>query len=146
MHKRKLFTSKHWWLAKTKIAGRQTSRDSSYMTHHYVTAHIKTEHYLYSLTLIRKHLAPSQQIFSRLIHQPFIDITSEFLSKTLFRPSGLLGGSIFSLIGSLIVIMIARHIGFSLPNSLFITLFTIGFGFGIIIEILIRVTDHSNSK
>jgi hypothetical protein len=105
---------------------------------HYITKHMKAELYEDTLVRVRKHLTYTQQRFSKFIHQPTIEAVSEISAKSIARPSGLLGGSLVALIGSLTIVIIARHIGFVVPNSIIIILFLIGFGVGIIIEFIMH--------
>jgi hypothetical protein len=105
--------------------------------HHYLTKKIKLDRYKITLKYIRKNLPKRQQAFSKLIHQPMVESVSEIGSKTIARPSGILGGGIIALIISPIILFIAHKIGFEVPNSLIIILFVIGFIFGCFVEFLL---------
>lgn len=127
----------------TIIVDDQTSQ-AAHITR-YITKHIKDSRYQETLQAVRHHLTPTQKVFSRFIHQPTIETASEIGSKTIARPSGLLGGSLLSLLGSLTIVIIARRVGFSVPNSMFAILFIIGFGLGIVIELLLHRAKSPNS-
>ncbi len=91
--------------------------------------------YARSLTRIRKRLSPPDRLLSKIIHQPAIETTSEVASKTLARPSGLLGGSIFAFLGSTLLLLAARHYGFQYNYLVFALLFIGGFGLGMLLEL-----------
>jgi hypothetical protein len=55
--------------------------------------------------------------------------------QTLARPSGLLGGGICALLGSLIYLYLAKHIGFNYNYLLFVLFFGGGFIIGLVIEL-----------
>ena len=114
-------------------------KDTEHPDHtiHYVTKHIKNERYKTSLSHIRQNLQPTQKIFSKVIHQPTIETISEVGAKTIARPSGLLGGGLVALFFSLALIILARRIGFVVPNSIFAITFVIGFCLGILVEIIL---------
>lgn len=115
-------------------------------SHHYITKKIKAEQYQKTLKHIQVMLPKRQQKFSVFIHQPAVERASEVGAKTLARPSGIIGGALLALMGSLTVILIARRIGFEVPNSIFAVLFIIGFALGIIIELSINLFKKLQPK
>lgn len=102
--------------------------------YHYLTKKIKLERYKIMLEHVRKNLPKRQQIFSNFIHQSTLEAMSEIGSKTIARPSGILGGCFIALIASPIILFIAHKIGFEVPNSLIIILFIAGFIIGCLAE------------
>ena len=54
-----------------------------------------------TLTSVRRQLSAPEKQLSKFIHKPVIEKTSDFVGKTIARPSGILLGGIFSFIGSL---------------------------------------------
>lgn len=114
--------------------------------HHYVTKKIKADQYKITLASVRKNLPKSQQRFSSFVHQPVIEKISEVSAKTIARPSGILGGASFALFGSIFVLFVAHHIGFQVPNTIFIILFVIGFGAGILSELVLGSVGRLRPK
>jgi hypothetical protein len=112
----------------------------------YITKKIKGGGYKESLGSIRRQLTPTERNFSNLIHQPTVERVSDIGSKTIARPSGILGGGIVSLVGSLIVLLIAKHIGFKVPASIFAILFITGFLLGLFVEAIIGFIKSSLSN
>lgn len=84
--------------------------------------------------LQRQHPAP-QRALSRIVHQPFVSSVSELSSKTVSRPSGLLGGSLLALIGSAGYYYLAKRIGFKYNYLIFFILFVGGFLVGLTLEL-----------
>lgn len=106
-------------------------------TTQHVTRELKAIQYKETMRYVRRHLSPRQRKFSSFIHAPTIEKVSEVGAKTIARPSGLLGGGLVALIGSVGVLYIARQYGFEVPNSLFMALFIVGFAAGLLSEFII---------
>jgi flagellar biosynthesis GTPase FlhF len=98
---------------------------------------LKSKAYAKSLERIRSQLSPSERTFSKVIHNPTVDKTSNLVGKTVARPSGFLGGSICALLGSIILIYTSKHYGFRYNYLLFIILFAGGYVIGSFIELLV---------
>ncbi len=120
--------------------------EQSDQTIRYTTKRIKNERYRTTLSHVRHHLSPSQRVLSKIVHQPVIEAISEIGAKTIARPSGLLGGGLIALISSLTVIIIARRVGFAVPNSIFAITFIGGFCLGIIVEAVFRTIKKRFQK
>ncbi len=89
---------------------------------------------------VQKHLTPSEKIGSKIFHQPMVERASEIGSKTVARPSGVLTGSIFSFITSLVAYYFAKQNGYDMTYSIFIVSFIVGFFLGILAEFVYRGT------
>lgn len=99
---------------------------------------LKANAYKRTLHKVRAHLRPSEQAFSKVIHQPKVEAVSEISSKTIARPSGILGGGITALLGSGYVLYVSKYAGFKYNFFVFILFFCGGFVVGTILELLIR--------
>lgn len=119
---------------KTPIIPEKNKAGETIPRHQYISKNLKNESYKKTLNIVRADLPASQKIMSKFIHQPAIESISEISAKTIARPSGIIGGGLVALIGSIIILAVARKIGFEVPYSLFAILFIIGFGIGLIIE------------
>lgn len=107
--------------------------------HHYITKKIKATQYKQTIKELQSSLTPGQKRFSTIIHRPIIERASEIGAQTIARPTGIIGGALVALIGSAVIMYIARHIGFEVPQTIFIVLFVTGFLGGVITEALIRL-------
>lgn len=101
---------------------------------HYLTHKIKTAVFHQTMNDVRSHLSPTEQRFSKIIHNDTIESLSNLGGKTVARPSGILGGATILVIGSFIVLFFAKRYGFEVPLSLFGALYIFGFIFMIIVE------------
>lgn len=89
------------------------------------------------LSFIRRRLPTNERILSKIIHQPVVRVISESTSKTVSRPSGLLGGGIVAFIGTTAYVIFTHYIGVPYNYSLFIIFFVGGFIIGLILEFII---------
>lgn len=83
---------------------------------------------------VRHNLSVPERTFSKFIHQPAVEKTSEVLGKTVARPSGVIGATTAATLGLLIVYTIARFSGFELSGSEMPLLLGLGFIVGLIAE------------
>jgi hypothetical protein len=91
------------------------------------------------LKQLRRKLPASERILSKVIHQPVVTKVSESASKSITRPSGLLGGGIVAFLGTSGYLYLAKHIGFTYNYFLFVILFVVGFLVGLFIEFVVWV-------
>jgi hypothetical protein len=101
---------------------------------------LKAAAYQRTIDKIQTKLNPAERSLSKVVHQPLVESVSEVGSKTIARPSGILGGGIISLLGSGVVLYMAKHYGFEYSYFIFIALFLAGFFVGSAIELLVRAT------
>lgn len=112
------------------------SRDESLIG---MQSSLKSAAYVRTLGKIQQKLPKPVRAFSRLSHNPVVDKISAASSKTVARPSGLLGGSICAFLGSLIVFYYSKHYGFRYNYLLLFILFLGGFLIGATLEFLIWI-------
>jgi hypothetical protein len=113
---------------------------------HYITKKIKSDKYKETLKEIRTQLSKPNQVFSKFIHQPIIESTSEIGAKTIARPSGILSGGVVGLFGSILILFYAKNIGFEIPASAYVVLFLIGYLLGITIEFTYKLILKNHKK
>lgn len=91
-----------------------------------------------TLHRIQRHLSKPERRFSRFIHKPAIDKLSEAGSKTVARPSGLLGGGLTAFAGSLALLVFVKRYGYEYNPTTFLLFLIGGFFLGLLIELFIR--------
>jgi hypothetical protein len=91
-----------------------------------------------TMKTVRSQLSPVQRSFSKLIHAKPVEITSELLEETVFRPSFLWGGVIGGIIFGAGLYLFARTQGFLLSGSEYIVGLFVGGIIGVIIEKVFR--------
>lgn len=80
--------------------------------------------------------APSRT-FSRFIHSPVIEKTSEVIGGTIARPNAILTGSLFAFFATLVVYLVARYYGYALSGAETIISFALGWVIGLIFDYLV---------
>jgi hypothetical protein len=98
------------------------------------------------LVHIRRQLPRPDRALSKVIHQPVIRAVSESASKTVTRPSGLLGGGIVAFIGTSSYVYFTKHIGVSYNYLLFVVFFVSGFALGLLLELALWLTLNRRKK
>ena len=88
---------------------------------------------------IQYNLSVADKTMSHIIHQPIIDQSSEVLNKTIFRSSGVLGGSILAFLGSLMYIIFVIYTGITYNFELFFIFLIAGFILGLVSEMIYKL-------
>lgn len=103
-----------------------------------VYADMKAQTYARTLGRIRGRLSKPNQVMSKIMHNNVVDTISNSVSKTVARPSGILGGGIVALAGSSVLLYMAKHYGFKYNFFSFFILLAGGFVLGLLVELLVR--------
>lgn len=83
---------------------------------------------------VRRELPRSTRTFSKFIHSPVIEKSSEVIGNTFARPNSILAGGISAFVIVLGLYSYARYAGFSLQGSETIAAFLIGWLLGILFD------------
>lgn len=95
--------------------------------------------YKQTLASLQRQLSPASKSFSKVIHQPAIEKTSEVLEQTILRPSIALGATTTAFIVGAFFYLTARHYGFALSGSEIILSLVIGAIIGLTVEALVSL-------
>lgn len=90
--------------------------------------------YTQTLASIQRRLTPARRTFSKVIHAPAVEKTSEALEKTVARPSVTAGATWTALIIGSIFYFTARRYGYILSGSEIELSFVVGAVLGLILE------------
>lgn len=90
--------------------------------------------YAQTLSSMQRKLGPVSRGFSKVIHAPIIEKTSEALEKTVARPSITAGATWTALIIGSIFYFTARHYGYVLSGSEITLSFVAGAAIGLALE------------
>jgi hypothetical protein len=104
-----------------------------------VTRLDKLAAYRHTMNSLQRQLTPASRAFSRLIHNPVVDKTSEAVGQTIMRPSVSLGATLTPLIVGGFIYLLAKRYGFPLRGSELLLLIILGGFFGAITEGLIKL-------
>lgn len=99
-----------------------------------VTKKQKAEEYKKTLNEIQSQMSAPARSFSKVIHNPVIEKTSEVVGKTIARPNAILAGSTSALILGATVYLIAKQYGYVLSGSETIITFVFGWTIGVIFD------------
>lgn len=99
-----------------------------------------------TLRKLQRQMSSPERVLSKVVHQPTVDRISEFSSKTVARPSGILSGGVFAFLGSFIFLYISKHYGYKYNYLLFALFFVGGFILGLIIELLLFIVRTRHNK
>lgn len=82
----------------------------------------------------RGQMSKPERTFSKFIHKPIVEKTSEAIGKTIARPSGITGATIAAFIGLFSIYSVAKFAGFQLSGSEMPILLSAGFALGLFVE------------
>ena len=83
---------------------------------------------------VRSHMSAPSRAFSKVIHNPAVEKTSDALGNTVARPNAILSGSLFAFLFTLAVYLIARYSGYPLSGTETIASFILGWVLGLIYD------------
>lgn len=89
--------------------------------------------YKKTLTTMQSQLSTPSRAFSKVIHNPVIEKTSDAIGNTVARPNLIISGALGAIV-SVAVYFIAKRYGYLLSGSETIILFVAGWAIGAIIE------------
>lgn len=106
--------------------------------HGRVGAQLKDQSLKQGLKSIQRHLPAYQRPFSKFIHNPVVESTSDFVGATGARPSGIFVGGLFSLIFSVFIMIVCRYYGYEYNYLIGVAGLAGGFVLGIFLEFLLK--------
>lgn len=85
---------------------------------------------------IRSEMSTPARTFSKVIHSPVAEKTSDFIGATVARPNAILSGSVFALFATLGIYVTAKYYGYPLSGFETISAFILGWVVGVIYDYL----------
>lgn len=98
----------------------------------------KAVSYRNTMASLRHRMSPTSRTFSRFIHTPVVENTSEVLGKTVLRPSVTLGATMAGVIIGGSIYIYARTQGFVPPGSVIWISLLVGAVMGLLVEALYK--------
>lgn len=99
-----------------------------------ITKDDKQRAYTHTIKHVQSKLSKPSRSFSKVIHSPVVERTSEALEKTVARPSAILGGALFATVGLAVMSFFARRYGFTLSGTELILFVSAGWLLGLVVE------------
>lgn len=118
-------------------AGKETKQGgepSAFRAVRRVTKHAKDAAYEQTMRLIRTEMTGPSRLFSKVIHAPIVERSSEVIGGTLARPNAIMAGSSTALVLVLAVYILARTFGYRLSGFETIGAFMLGWLVGLIYD------------
>jgi FtsZ-interacting cell division protein ZipA len=81
-------------------------------------------------------LSAPARTFSKVIHNPAVERTSEAVGSTVARPNAILAGSLTAFLFTLAIYVVARHYGYPLSGFETIAAFIVGWAVGLLVDYL----------
>ena len=91
----------------------------------------KTASYKKHMKQIQSEMPAPQRAFSKVIHSPAVEKTSEFIGSTIARPNAILSGAVVAFFVVLAVYLLAKNLGYALSGFETIGAFIVGWVIGI---------------
>ncbi len=79
-------------------------------------------------------MKPAERSFSKVIHTPVVEKTSEVVGNTVARPNAILAGSMMAFLFTLGIYMVAKYYGYPLSGFETIAAFIVGWLVGLIFD------------
>ncbi len=83
---------------------------------------------------VQTELTPAKRAFSKFIHAPVVEKTSEVVGSTVARPNAILAGAVVAFFAVLGVYLVAKHFGYQLSGFETIAAFAIGWVVGMLYD------------
>ncbi len=89
-----------------------------------------------TMSQVQKELPPTKKLFSKAIHNNFVEKTSDIIGDTIARPNALFAGAFVAFVLTLLTYTVAKTIGYSLSGFETIAAFIVGWLIGITYDYL----------
>ena len=85
---------------------------------------------------LQTELPPAQRAFSKVIHNPVVEKTSEIVGNTIARPNAILAGAMVAFFLVLAVYVVSKYYGYTLSGFETIGAFIGGWAIGMLYDYL----------
>ena len=120
------------------ILPNHTDHNPAFTTRHHRSSNTASS----TLKQAQNTLSSPERQFSKIIHNSKVETISDAVGGTIARPSGLLWGGIFSLIGSVGVLLVCRYYGYEYNYLIGIASFAGGYFIGFLLEGLAKAMQR----
>ena len=125
--------------------GKESSGSPAKRRHGVVSKKERKTSYDQHMKHLQTELKPTQRAFSKVIHNPIIEKTSEAVGSTIARPNAILSGAVVAFFLVLAVYLVSKHYGYALSGFESIGAFIVGWILGLLYDFFkIMATGKSN--
>ncbi len=114
--------------------GKESGTAPAARRHGVVSKKEREASYKHQMKQLQAELPATQRAFSKVIHNPVVEKTSEVVGSTVARPNAILAGSMVAFFLVLAVYLIAKHLGYPLSGFETIGAFIVGWLIGILYD------------
>lgn len=114
--------------------GKETAISPAKRRHGVVSKKERTASYKHHMKQLQSELKPTQRAFSKFIHNPVIEKTSDAVGNTIARPNAILAGAVVAFFLVLAVYLVAKHYGYVLSGFETIGAFIVGWVLGLLYD------------
>ena len=114
--------------------GKESSGSPAKRRHGVVSKKERNDSYKQHMKQIQADMKPTERAFSKVIHNPVVEKTSEVVGATVARPNAILSGAVVAFVLVLAVYLTAKYFGYPLSGFETIGAFIVGWVFGILYD------------
>lgn len=119
-----------------KLKNKTSKNNKNTSKHSILTKKQQNESYKRTLKRAQSELNLSDYLFSKVIHNRFIEKTSDIIGSTIARPNSILIGAFLSFVLTLVAYTVSKNIGYKLSGFETIAAFILGWIIGLIYDYL----------
>lgn len=114
--------------------GKEASGSPAKRRHGVVSKKEREVSYKHHMKQLQSELKPSQRAFSKFIHNPVVEKTSDAVGSTIARPNAVLAGAMVAFFLVLGVYVVSKYYGYTLSGFETIGAFIVGWILGILYD------------
>ena len=114
--------------------GKERSTSPAKRRHGVVSKKEREASYKHHMKQLQSELKPGQRAFSKFIHNPVVEKSSEVIGSTIARPNAILSGAVVAFVLVLGVYLVAKFYGYPLSGFETIGAFIVGWVLGILYD------------
>ena len=114
--------------------GKEAASSPAKRRHGVVSKKERDASYKHHMKQLQSELKPSQRAFSKFIHNPVVEKTSDVVGNTIARPNAVLSGAVVAFVLVLAVYLISKFYGYTLSGFETIGAFIVGWILGILYD------------
>lgn len=114
--------------------GKEATSSPAKRRHGVVSKKERDASYKHHMKQLQSELKPTQRAFSKFIHNPVVEKTSDVVGNTIARPNAVLSGAVVAFVLVLAVYLISKFYGYTLSGFETIGAFIVGWILGILYD------------
>lgn len=114
--------------------GKEASGSPAKRRHGVVSKKERNASYKHHMKQLQTELSPTQRTFSKFIHNPVVEKTSDAVGSTVARPNAVLSGAVVAFVLVLGVYVVSKYYGYTLSGFETIGAFIVGWTLGILYD------------